>query len=107
MFMWVASHGLGMSWMESIASKDREAAREKFHEWCEMKADVHDEIEFDHRQNDVAYLHISDRKDTYFARDLTQHYTGNPVRVIDVRPVDKDTVSVRVLLADLEVSDTP
>jgi hypothetical protein len=92
--------------MEAIASKDREAAREKFYEWCEMQSDIHDEIEFGRWQNDVAYLHISDRKDTHFVRDLTQRYTGNPVRVIDVLPVDENTVAVRLLLADLEVSDT-
>jgi len=95
-------------WLESIAGKDsREAAREKFHEWCEMKESVHNEITFESRQNDVAWLHIQDRQDTYFARDLVKHHTGNPIRVIDVCPVDENTVAVSVLLAELKLSDKP
>jgi hypothetical protein len=95
-------------WMESIADKDsREAAREKFHEWCEMKESVHDEIEFVNRQNDVARLHIQDRSDTYHARNLLTHYNGCPVRAIDIMPVDERTLEVQMLLAELVVSDVP
>jgi len=95
-------------WLESIADADsREAARKKFHEWCEMKESVHDEITFESRQNDVAWLHIQDSKNTYFVRDLTTKYTGNPIRVIDVRPVDENTIGLRVLLANLKVSEEP
>jgi hypothetical protein len=94
-------------WMESIADKDsREDAREKFRDWCEMKASVHDEIEVYDVQNDVAQLHIQDRGDTYFVRDITKRYCGNPVRVIDVCPVDENTVCLKVLLAELKVSDS-
>lgn len=97
-----------MSWMESIASKDdRDAAREKFDEWCQMKADIHDEIEFAGRQSDVARLHISDRRDTYFVRDITKRCCGNPVRVIDVIPIDKDTIELKILLAALRETETP
>lgn len=97
-----------MSWMESIAAReDREAAREKFDEWCQMKADVHEEIAFDGRHGDVARLHISDRRDTYFVRNYTQRYRGNPVRVIDVNPVDEETVELELLLAELRETDRP
>ena len=95
-----------MSWLQSIAEYDnRDAAREKFYEWCEMQASVHDPITFDRKQNDVAYLHITSGGN-HFVRDLTQRYgpSACPIRVISVDAVDDQTVELRVLLADLEVS---
>ena len=97
-----------MTWMEAIAAKDdREAAREKFDAWCRMQARVHEEISFAGRQKDVARLHISDRSDTYFVRDYTTRYRGNPVRVIAVAPVDADTIDLEILLAELRETDRP
>jgi len=97
-----------MGWMDKLAAADdRETARETFDEWCQMKADVHDEITFAGRTGDVARLHISDRRDTYFVRDYTQRYRGNPVRVIDVNPVDETTVELELLLAELRETDRP
>jgi len=94
-----------MGWMENIAALDsREEARQKFHEWCEMKAFVHDDIEFVGRQNDVARLHIYGT-DNYFARNIAQNYQNNPVRVIDINPVDGSIVEVEILLADLTTAD--
>ena len=101
-----------MSWMQSIADKDsRDAAREKFDEWLEMKESHNDEIKFVERTGDVAVLHVETGKpDTpcmknHTARDLAGRYnTGSkPVRCIGVGAVDEGVVQLNMLLAELEV----
>lgn len=95
-----------MGWMERIAdADDREQARDVFEEWLQMKADIHDEIEFTGRQNDVGTLLI-DTDDNHRARDLTQHYTGNPVRVHRIDGADRGVVQLKVLLANLTTDDS-
>lgn len=101
--------------MESIAAfDDREAAREKFDDWCQMKAEVHHEFTFVGRHGDVATIHISTgdpagldgppTNGNHRARDFIQRYAGgNPVRVIDVSGVEGGVVEVQVLLANLRV----
>lgn len=93
-----------MSWDESIASKDSRAeAREKFYEWAEMKARVHDEVSVAHKQNDVVRL-LVDTDNNHIARDLMVNYAEpdrNPIRIIGLDGAERGEVSIRVLLANL------
>jgi len=94
--------------MESIANKDsRKAAREKFYEWCEMKESVYDEIEFTYSKNDIAWLCVSDKESTHYGRDIIQRHTGCPIRVIDVRGINSSTIAIKLLLTELQVSNSP
>lgn len=105
-----------MTWDESIAQCDtREEAREKFHEWCEMKENVFDEIDFIGRTNDVATFHVytgnpvgqsPPTNGNHVARNLMTYYSirgRNPLRVIDLNGVDEGVVEVKVLLAELKL----
>lgn len=92
------------SWMAEIASLEREVAREKFEDWCQMLAETHEPVRFDRRQDDIARLHI-DTEDNHIARDLTYQYGGKqcPVRCIDVNAIGANSVELVMLLADLEL----
>lgn len=88
---------------KKIVEMDRENAREKFQEWCEMQADVHEEVEFVGRQNDVARLHIK-TNGNHRARDLMSNYSirgRTPIRVYELNAVDEETVEIGFLLAEL------
>ena len=94
-----------MSWMESIAACDsREEAREKFTEWCEMKQEVHDNIWFEGRQNDVATLSVDTRRGDYTARNLAVTYAvggKTPVRIIEMYATEGNKIVFDFLLAEL------
>lgn len=86
-----------------VDAEGREDARDVFHEWCEMQVSVHDEVELDSLQNDVATFHIT-TADNHRARDLLVRYGvrgRTPLRAIGLDAVDEDRVEVKILLAEL------